>query len=101
MVSFEAHLLSRGSKRRKQLFYSMIQVAIWVIWRCRNNLVFNQKGTYVGRGKRADQALGFTCVKIKQMGLMYHGPNSVACNIFGVLYLMYSTWCGLILLAQD
>ncbi|KAJ0443204.1 hypothetical protein HanIR_Chr16g0818201 [Helianthus annuus] len=50
----------------RKLIYAVMQVAIWVLWRNKNNLIFNEKEIQLERMVN----------EIKQMGFVWIGSRS-------------------------
>ncbi|KAJ0787048.1 putative RNA-directed DNA polymerase [Helianthus annuus] len=65
---FEIHRHVRGSPRWKKMLYSIIQIAVWCIWRCRNDRVFNRNVTTADGIKDEIRQLGFLWVRNRAKG---------------------------------
>ncbi|KAM0000902.1 putative reverse transcriptase zinc-binding domain-containing protein [Helianthus debilis subsp. tardiflorus] len=61
----ELHNHCRGSRRWKNVVYSVIQTAIWCIWRVRNDAVFNNKRATVVNIVNEIKVLSFLWLKYR------------------------------------
>ncbi|KAJ0929050.1 hypothetical protein HanRHA438_Chr04g0200691 [Helianthus annuus] len=68
----------RGSARWKKTVLSLIQTALWVLWKNRNDVTFNNKQANVARIKEEIRTYGFLWVK-----------NRAKCND-----LSWEDWCN-------
>ncbi|XP_022031774.1 uncharacterized protein LOC110932826 [Helianthus annuus] len=60
------HKQVRGCKKWRKLIYGIMQIALWVVWRSRNDLVFD------GKEVKVDQIMN----EIKQLGFLWIGSRS-------------------------
>ncbi|XP_021985451.1 uncharacterized protein LOC110881535 [Helianthus annuus] len=61
LVRMHHHL--SGSFKWKKVIFTIVQTTVWCMWRCRNEVVFNQKQANVARLVEEIRALGFLWVR--------------------------------------
>lgn len=57
------HIYIKGSNSRKEIIQSIILVACWVIWKSRNDMVFNGLKTNASKMLKEVKSLGFLWIK--------------------------------------
>ncbi|KAJ0586631.1 putative reverse transcriptase zinc-binding domain-containing protein [Helianthus annuus] len=72
------HKHVRGTEKWRKLVYAIVQVSIWVIWRCRNDLVFN--------GKQVN--LDHMTSEIKHLSFVWVGNRS------SLKEISWEEWCN-------
>ncbi|KAJ0469905.1 putative reverse transcriptase zinc-binding domain-containing protein [Helianthus annuus] len=71
------HKCNRGSHRWKKTVNLVTQATIWVIWRSRNEAVFEGKQPYVNRMKEEIKMFGYMWLKSRVKALIFHGITGV------------------------
>ncbi|KAJ0825826.1 putative reverse transcriptase zinc-binding domain-containing protein [Helianthus annuus] len=60
---FEAYKHEVGTRRWKMTVYSVIQIAVWCIWKCRNDMIFNNKQPNIIGVKEQIRHLGYIWIR--------------------------------------
>ncbi|XP_021975366.1 uncharacterized protein LOC110870498 [Helianthus annuus] len=73
------HKQVRGCRKWRKLVYAIMQVALWVVWQSRNDLVFNDKEVSIDRITN----------EIKQLGFLWIGSR------LSLKEITWEEWCNL------